>query len=107
MSGETAVDSLVQVDEAALDREEDQRWLRGVVRDDQRVGLAGGLVDERAGLRHPVMFQVPPLTTYRKTPNGPDVVVSAQRGAWETFQDNAESAGRDIEVAEWIQTPSA
>jgi hypothetical protein len=46
------------------------------------------------------MFQVPPLTTYRKAPHGPDVVVSAQRGAGEAFQDNAESAARDIEVAE-------
>jgi hypothetical protein len=46
------------------------------------------------------MFQVPPLATYREAPNGPDVVVSAQRGAGETFQYNAESAGRDVEVAE-------
>lgn len=46
------------------------------------------------------MFQVPPLSTYREAPNGPDVVVSTQRGAGENFQDNAESAGRDVEVAE-------
>ena len=36
ISGETSVDRLVKVDDAALNGEEDQRRLRGVVRDDQQ-----------------------------------------------------------------------
>lgn len=85
-SGKTAVYRLVQADEAALDGEKDQRRLRGVVRNDQGVGLADGFVDERAWLCNPVMFQVPPVTTQRKAPNGTDVVVSTQRGARKTLQ---------------------
>lgn len=63
------------------------------------MGLAGGLVDESAGFRNPLMFQVPPVTFHCKTPNGSDVVVRAEHSAGETLQDKAKPAGRDIEVA--------
>ena len=45
------------------------------------------------------MLQVPPVTTHRVTTHSANVVVSAEHGAGETLQNNAESPGRDVEVA--------
>jgi hypothetical protein len=45
------------------------------------------------------MLQVPPVTTHRIATNGPNVVVSAQLGAGETFQNDAESSRRDVKAA--------
>ena len=39
------------------------------------------------------------MPTHRITTHNANVVVSAQHGAGETFQNNAESTGRDIEMA--------
>src|SRR5947209_14295750 len=38
------------------------------------------------------------MTTHRVAPHRADVVMSAQHRAGKTFQDDAESAGRDVEV---------
>ena len=69
------------------------------VGDNQRVSLAGGFIDEGSRLRDPVVLQVPPVTAHRITTHGANVVVSAQHGAGETLQNDAESPGRDVEVA--------
>src|SRR5438045_555394 len=45
------------------------------------------------------MLQVPPVTTHRVALNGPNVVVSAQLGAGETLQNDAESSRRDVKAS--------
>src|SRR5437016_1920654 len=45
------------------------------------------------------MLQVSPVTTHGIATNGTNVVVSAQLGAGETFQNDAESSRRDVEAA--------
>jgi len=65
----------------------------------QRVSLAGGFIDEGSRLCDPVVLQVPPVATHRVTAHSANVVVSAEHGAGETLQNNAESPGRDVEVA--------
>src|SRR4249919_501229 len=63
------------------------------------MSLAGGFVDKCAGLCNPVMLQVSPMALHRIATYGADVVVRAQLGAWETFQDDGEASRRDIETA--------
>ena len=45
------------------------------------------------------MLQVSPVTPHRVATNGANVVVSAQLGAGETFQNDAESSRRDVKAA--------
>jgi hypothetical protein len=61
-------------------------------RDDQRVGFPRRLVDEGTGLRDPVVLEISPVPAHRVTTHRADMVVSAQRGAGQAFQNNAESA---------------
>src|SRR5215467_13588922 len=63
------------------------------------MSLAGGLVDEGSGLRHPVVLQVSPMTPHRVTTYCTNVVMSAQHSARAALQNNAESPGRYVEVA--------
>src|SRR6202022_396520 len=50
-------------------------------------------------LCNPIVLQVSPVTTHRITMNVADVVVRSHHRAGETFQNNAESAGCDVEAA--------
>src|SRR5262245_49270466 len=63
------------------------------------MSLAGWLVYEGSRLCHPVVLQVPPVTPHRVTTNSTNVVVSAQHRAGATLQNDAESPGRNVEVA--------
>src|SRR6266478_6711361 len=45
------------------------------------------------------MLKVSPVTAHRIAMNGANVVVSAQLGAGETFQNDAESSRRDVKAA--------
>src|SRR5207245_2611173 len=56
-------------------------------------------IDEGPGLGDPVVLEVPPMATHRITTHSANVVVSAQHGPGQTFQNNAKSAGRDVEMA--------
>src|SRR6185503_8019464 len=94
-----AVDRAVQIDEPALNHKHDHRRLWRVFGDDEGVSLAGRFIDECSRPGDPVVLKVAPVTTERVATHRPDMVVSAQPGAWETLQDDAESPRRDIEVA--------
>src|SRR3977135_2102751 len=61
--------------------------------------LAGGLVDEGAGLRNPVMLQVSPVATHGISTNRAHVVVNAELGSRESLQNDAEPSGRDVKAA--------
>src|SRR5262245_41514973 len=61
--------------------------------------FTGWFVDEGAGFGNPVMLQVPPVTAHRKPTNDANVVVHAELGARQTFEDNAEPTGRYVEAA--------
>jgi hypothetical protein len=63
------------------------------------MSLTGGFIDESTRLCDPVVLQVPPVTTHRVTTYRADVIVSAEHGTGETFQNNTKSSGGDIEVA--------
>jgi hypothetical protein len=73
-------------------------WRRARARR-QRVGFAGRFIDQGAGFRDEIVLQVAPVTSYRIATNSADVVVRAQHGAREGLQNDAESAGREVEVA--------
>ena len=63
------------------------------------MSLAGGFVNEGAGLGDPVVLEVSPVTTHRIPTHRANVVVRAQYAAGEALQYDAESSGRNIEVA--------
>src|SRR4030095_1434029 len=47
----------------------------------------------------PVMLEVPPVAMHRIAPNSANVIVSAQLGAREALQNDAEPSSRDVEAA--------
>src|SRR4051794_22767108 len=61
--------------------------------------FSGRFIDECPRLCDPVVLEVAPVPTHRITAHSANVVVSAQRGARETFQNDAESAGCAVEMA--------
>ena len=61
--------------------------------------FASGLVNVGPRFCNPFMLQVAPVTPHRVAMNGANVVVSAQLGSRETFQNDAESSGRDVKPA--------
>src|SRR4029450_178341 len=61
--------------------------------------LACGFVDIGSRLRNPVMLQIPPMTTHCIAMHVANVVMSSHHGAGETFQNDAESPGRDVKAA--------
>src|SRR6476660_1072180 len=60
--------------------------------------FTGRFINEGAGFSNPIVFQVPPVTTHRIPANDAHTVMHAEFGAGQTFQDSAESSGRDIET---------
>src|SRR6266542_3527886 len=99
VGSKATIHRFVQVDEAACYHEHRHHRLRRILGDHQRVSLAGRFEDKRSGLCNPLMLQVPPVTTHRIAMNGANMVVSAQLGAGETFQNDAESSSRDVKAA--------
>src|SRR3954451_11638307 len=63
------------------------------------MSLAGRFVDKCPRLCNPVVLQVSPVTTHCVAAHGPNVVMSAQLGTSETFQNDAESSRRDVKAA--------
>src|SRR6516162_7738645 len=61
--------------------------------------LAWGLVDIRSGLRNPVMLQIPPMTAHRIAMHVANMLMSSHNGPGETFQNDAESSGCNVEAA--------
>src|ERR1700730_3034291 len=63
------------------------------------MSFAGRFINERTGLCDPVMLQVPPVSTYRIPTNGANVVMDAELGTGETFQNDAEPSRGDVKAA--------
>src|SRR4051794_16828170 len=63
------------------------------------MSLASGFVDKCSRFCNPVMLEVSPVTTQSVATDGANVVVSAQLGAGETFENDAESSRRDVKTA--------
>src|SRR6476660_10214513 len=63
------------------------------------MSFSGRFVNECPGLCDPIVLEVSPVSTHRITTHSAHVVMSAQRGTWKTLQNNAESAGRAVEMA--------
>src|SRR2546430_2596409 len=99
VSGKATIHRLVQIDEAASNHEHGHHRLWRVLGDYQRVSLPGGFEDVSSRLCNPVMLKVSPVTAHRIAMNGANVIVSAQLGAGETFQNDAESSRRDVKAA--------
>src|SRR5690242_6166691 len=61
--------------------------------------LSGLFVNEGSGLCDPVVLKVTPVPMHRITAHSSNMVVRAQCGTGEALQNNAESAGRAVEMA--------
>src|SRR5438477_3561466 len=107
IGAKTTVDRLGQINEAALDGEKYQHGFWRVIGRNQRVGLAGGLVDECPWLCNPIMLQVSPVTTHGIATNGANVVVNAELGAGESLQRTLNPPDVTLKQHGWSQTPSA
>src|SRR5690242_6465469 len=63
------------------------------------MGFSGRFINEGSRLCDPVVLDVAPVPTHRITTHSANVVMGAQRGAGETFKNDAESAGCAVEMA--------
>src|SRR5436189_4457837 len=61
--------------------------------------FSGRLINEGSRCCDPVVLEVAPVPAHRITAHSAHVIVSAQRGAGQTFQNDAESSGCAVEMA--------
>src|SRR6266550_1210032 len=63
------------------------------------MGFSGRFINEGSRFCDPVVLEVAPVPTHRITAHSANMIVSAQRGPGETFQNDAESSGCAVEMA--------